>query len=128
MTTEFTPFGKLFVTPVLPYLPGAERVDEDAYRNLLRMFLTKDNIDAGLGMIANPEASEIFYLAEDEKDRILEITLEEVGGRVPVLAGVGHPTTAGTAAPAWSSTAATPLSSAGSAAAACRPRRPRAGS
>jgi dihydrodipicolinate synthase/N-acetylneuraminate lyase len=97
MPTTYSPFGRMFVAPVLPYHPGAERIDEAAYRALLARFLAPQHIDSGIALVANPEASEIFYLSEDEKRRVLDITLEEAAGRVPVLAGVSHATTVITA-------------------------------
>jgi 4-hydroxy-tetrahydrodipicolinate synthase len=94
MTHE--PFGRMFMTPLLPYLHGdTHTIDEQSYRRFLRTFLTEANLDAGLSVIANPEAGEIFYLSREEKRRVVEITLEEVGGRAPVLAGALDVTTAG---------------------------------
>lgn len=93
------PFGRMFVTPLVPYLDGdTETIDEQGYRRFLRFFLTEENLDAGLSVIANPEAGEIFYLSREEKRRIVQITLEEVAGRAPVLAGALDVTTAGTVA------------------------------
>ncbi len=90
------PFGRMFMTPVLPYKNGdTTEIDEDAYRSFLRVFLTDENLEAGLAVIANPEAGEIFYLSREEKRRVVEITLEEVAGRAPVLAGALDVTTAG---------------------------------
>lgn len=90
------PFGRMFMTPLVPYLNGdTSAIDEEGYRRFLRVFLTDANLDAGLSMIANPEAGEIFYLSREEKRRIVEITLEEVAGRAPVLAGALDVTTAG---------------------------------
>jgi 4-hydroxy-tetrahydrodipicolinate synthase len=91
------PFGRMFMTPLVPYLDSdASTIDEDGYRRFLRVFLTDANLEAGLAVIANPEAGEIFYLSRDEKRRIVELTLEEVAGRAPVLAGALDVTTAGT--------------------------------
>ena len=94
MTHE--PFGRMFMTPLLPYLNGdTTEIDEEGYRRFLRVFLTDENLEAGLSVIANPEAGEIFYLSREEKRRVVEITLEEVAGRAPVLAGALDVTTAG---------------------------------
>jgi 4-hydroxy-tetrahydrodipicolinate synthase len=94
----FQPFqDRLFVTPLLPFEGlGTDVIDEEGYRGLLRRFLTDDNLAAGMSVIANPEAGEIFYLSREEKRRVVEITLEEVGGRAPVLAGALDVTTRGT--------------------------------
>lgn len=93
---SYKPFGRLFVTPVLPYIDDdARQIDEAGYRRFLRNFLTEKNRTAGMALIANPEAGEIFYLSRAEKRRVVEITLEEVSGRAPVLAGALDVTTQG---------------------------------
>ena len=91
------PFGRMFMTPLIPYRRGdTHTIDEEGYRRFLRVFLTDANLEAGLAVIANPEAGEIFYLSREEKRRVVEITMEEVAGRAPVLAGALDVTTAGT--------------------------------
>ncbi|WIX79222.1 dihydrodipicolinate synthase family protein [Amycolatopsis carbonis] len=92
--THFTPFQQLFITPVLPFQRDGS-IDETGYRALLRRFLTPEYLDAGVAIIANPEAGEIYTLDRIERNRVVEITLEEVAGRTPVLGGVAHVTTAG---------------------------------
>lgn len=91
----YEPFYRLFVTPVLPFRADGT-IDEDAYRTFLRRFLTPDYLDAGIAIIANPEAGELFCLDDAERRRVVEIVLEETAGRAPVLAGIVHVTTAGT--------------------------------
>lgn len=92
----YEPFNRMFVTPLLPYSPGqTNEIDEEAYRRFLRIFLTDEYLEAGISVIANPEAGEIFYLSREEKRRVVEITLDEVAGRAPVLAGALDVTTAG---------------------------------
>ena len=93
MTT--TSLARLFVTPVLPFRQDGS-IDEEAYRAFLRRFLTPEYLDAGMAVIANPEAGELFCLDDAERRRVVEIVLEETAGRAPVLAGVVHVTTAGT--------------------------------
>jgi dihydrodipicolinate synthase/N-acetylneuraminate lyase len=88
------PFGRLFVTPVLPFTHEGT-IDEPAYRQFLRHFLTEENLDAGLALIANPEAGELFYLDRDERNLAVSIVMDEVAGRAPVVAGVVDVTTAG---------------------------------
>lgn len=88
------PFGRLFVTPVLPFAHDGS-VDEAAYREFLKYFLTEENLAAGLAIIANPEAGELFYLDRDERRLALSIAIDEVAGRAPVVAGVVDVTTAG---------------------------------
>jgi 4-hydroxy-tetrahydrodipicolinate synthase len=85
---------RLFVTPVLPFADEHARViDEQGYRSLLQYLMAPDFIAAGAGVIANPEAGEIFYLSREEKRRVVELTVEECGDRVPVFAGVAATST-----------------------------------
>ncbi|QLQ09192.1 MAG: dihydrodipicolinate synthase family protein [Nocardioidaceae bacterium] len=87
-------FNRLFITPVLPFADDAARViDEDGYRRLLRYFMQPEFLASRMGVIANPEAGEIFYLSREEKRRIVEITVEECGEHVPVFAGVAGTST-----------------------------------
>ena len=81
-------FDRLWVATLTPYKPGGYERDEEALRNLLRYFLSPRNIDAGIAIIINPEAGELFYLTPEEKRRNIQIALEECQGKVPLFAGV----------------------------------------
>lgn len=49
------PFGRMFMTPLMPYKNGdTSEIDEEGYRRFLRAFLTDENLEAGLAVIANP--------------------------------------------------------------------------
>lgn len=85
---------RLYATLVLPYERGGYEIDEEGYRRLLRHFMQPKFVDAGGGIIANPEAGELFYLTREEKRRVIEIAVEECGSKVPVFAGVHGATTA----------------------------------
>ncbi len=83
----------LYVATLLPY-DRHMKVDEQAYRRFLRHFLDNEKfVRMGGGLCVNPEAGEIFYLTRQEKRRVLEIAMEEVNGRVPVIAGTWAITT-----------------------------------
>lgn len=86
----------LYVAVVVPYKPGTFEIDYDCYRKLIQYFLQPKFVDAGGGLIVNPEAGEVFYLDQDEKKKIIQIAMEEVKGKVPVFTGCSHVTTAGT--------------------------------
>jgi len=86
--------NRIFVTPVLQFDDDGA-IDEKAYRGFLQRFLVPEYVEAGIGIIANPEAGELFCLDRDERRQAIQIVLDEVEGRVPVLAGVQHVTTAG---------------------------------
>ncbi len=89
-------YDRLYVTIVTPYKDGTFDVDEAQLRKFLQFFLTQKFLDAGVGIIINPEAGELFYLSREEKLRNVKIALEEVKGRVPVFAGVCQPRTVDT--------------------------------
>ena len=62
-------------------------IDEQAYRRFIRYFVDdKDFVKEG-GLCVNPEAAEIFYLTREEKRRVLEISMEEAYGKLPIIAG-----------------------------------------
>jgi 4-hydroxy-tetrahydrodipicolinate synthase len=90
----YEPFHRLFVTPVLPFDDDG-KIDEPGYRALLRHFLTPAALDAGIAVIANPEAGELFTLDREERQWVVRTVLEETKGRAPVLAGVVDVTTTG---------------------------------
>lgn len=83
----------LYAAVVVPYQAGTFKIDYQAYRKLIRYFLQPKFIEAGGGLIVNPEAGEIFYLETEEKKKIIEIALEGVKGKVPVFSGAINVTT-----------------------------------
>lgn len=84
---------RYYTATVLPF-DEAGQIDEPAYRRLIRYFLQDRFREVG-GIIANPEAGEVYYLTRDEKRRVAEIAVEEAGGKMPVFGGVFDLTTAG---------------------------------
>ena len=84
---------RYYTAAVLPF-DDVGRIDDAAYRNLIRYFLQPRFREVG-GIIANPEAGEIYYLTRDEKRRVVELAIEEAAGRMPVFAGVFDLTTDG---------------------------------
>lgn len=90
-----TKWDRIYVAVVVPYKEGTFEVDYDAYRKFIRYFLQPKFVDAGGGIIVNPEAGEIFYLTYEEKKRIVEIAVEEISGKIPIFAGAFDMTTEG---------------------------------
>jgi len=84
---------RYYTATVLPFTE-AGKIDEEAYRRLIRYFLQDRFREVG-GIIANPEAGEIYYLTREEKKRVVEIAVEEASGKMPVFAGVFDLTTEG---------------------------------
>ncbi len=82
----FTGCGTALVTPFKP----DSSLDEGALRSLVRR-----QIDAGINfLVPCGTTGESPTLTHDEHMRIVEIVLEEAGGKVPVLAGAGGYNTA----------------------------------
>ncbi len=84
---------RYFTAAVLPF-DDAGKIDQAPYRRLIRYFLQDRFREVG-GIIANPEAGEIYYLTREEKKRVVELAVEEAGGKMPVIAGVFDLTTEG---------------------------------
>ena len=76
---------KLYSALLLPLKENLE-IDETGLRTLVRHHLKNPEFRQRGGLVANPEAGEIFYMTREEKRRTLEIVLEEAGGQVPVIA------------------------------------------
>jgi 4-hydroxy-tetrahydrodipicolinate synthase len=89
-------FRGVFPALVTPFTPD-DRVDKDAYRELLQFVLLHVN-----GVVPCGTTGEFSYMTLDERKQVIEICLDEVDGRVPVLAGTGCTTTRDTVAlTAW---------------------------
>jgi 4-hydroxy-tetrahydrodipicolinate synthase len=61
-----------------------EEIDEEGMRRLIRHVLPHVNAVVPAGT-----TGEFVYLSEEEKRRVIDITIDEVAGRVPVIAGTG---------------------------------------
>jgi 4-hydroxy-tetrahydrodipicolinate synthase len=73
----------IFVVTLSPFRDG--RVDERAVRHMVDHF-----IDAGVqGLVVLGSNGENPYLTEEEKRELIDITLDQTRGRVPVIAGTG---------------------------------------
>jgi 4-hydroxy-tetrahydrodipicolinate synthase len=73
---------------VTPFLRENEALDETAFRRLIRHCLPHVN-----GVVTSGTTGEFNYLTREEQRRLLEIALEETGGK-PVIAGCGASGTA----------------------------------
>jgi 4-hydroxy-tetrahydrodipicolinate synthase len=81
MRTPFTGVGTALVTP----FTSSGVVDEEAVRRLARR-----QIDGGIHfLVPCGTTGEAPTLSPEERRRVVEIVVEEAGGRVPVLAGAG---------------------------------------
>jgi 4-hydroxy-tetrahydrodipicolinate synthase len=69
---------------LLPFTADLE-IDEPAYRRHLRWLADTQGVT---GVVANGHAAEVSSLSREERRRALAIALDEVAGKVPVIAGV----------------------------------------
>ncbi|MFM9447384.1 dihydrodipicolinate synthase family protein [Streptomyces acidiscabies] len=83
--TQRAALADVVAIPVTPFAEDGG-VDEAVCRDLLRRLL-----DAGITTLTpNGNTGEFYTLTPEERRRITELTLEEVGDRAVVLVGVGH--------------------------------------
>jgi dihydrodipicolinate synthase/N-acetylneuraminate lyase len=87
---------RYYAALVLPFDANG-KVDETAYREMIRYFLQERFREVG-GIVANPEAGEVYYLTREEKRRVAAIAVDEAGGKMPVFGGVFDLTTEGSVA------------------------------
>jgi 4-hydroxy-tetrahydrodipicolinate synthase len=86
---NFKPYG--IVPPMVTPLTDEDKINEPALRKLVNFL-----IDSGVhGLFPIGTTGEFYALSNDEFRQVLEVTLDETRGRVPVYAGVNHITTRG---------------------------------
>ncbi len=83
MTSELR-FSGCIPANLLPFRADLE-IDEPAYRAHLRWLADTRGVT---GIVANGHAAEVSSLSRDERRRALAIAVDEVAGKLPVIAGV----------------------------------------
>lgn len=74
----------VFPALVTPFCPGDNSINFSDLSNLLRFHIT-----AGVsGLVMAGSTGEAATLEDEEYQRLLEVTVKEVGGKIPVIAGV----------------------------------------
>jgi len=76
---------------IIPFTEKGD-IDGSSYRELLDWWI-EQGVDA---IVACGSTSEVLYLSEEERIKAIEITVDHVDGRVPVIAGTGYPGTSDT--------------------------------
>lgn len=76
-------FEGIFVPNITPFKNG--EIDEDGLRRVIK-YLIKNGVD---GLVPNGTTGENTTLSDEEQKRVLEIVMDEVNGKVPVIAGTG---------------------------------------
>jgi len=77
----------IFPAIVTPFTKDNE-INEQAYRELIRYLLPNIN-----GIVTCGTTGEFIYLSNEEKIKLLKITIDEVKGKVPVVIGTASPST-----------------------------------
>jgi 4-hydroxy-tetrahydrodipicolinate synthase len=77
-------FAGVMPANLLPFQADGS-IDEPAYRRHLRWLADARGVT---GLVVNGHAAEVASLDRDERRRALAIAVDEVGGQVPVVAGV----------------------------------------
>ncbi|MBW2024806.1 MAG: dihydrodipicolinate synthase family protein [Deltaproteobacteria bacterium] len=80
-------FKGIYPALVTPFTAD-DQIDELAYRELIRYLLPHVN-----GVVPNGTTGEFSSLTLEEKKRVISLCLDEVAGRVPVVAGTSCPST-----------------------------------
>lgn len=83
MRPDFT-LGGVIPANLMPF-DSDLRIDEENYRRHLRYLVDTPGVT---GITTNAHASEVATLTPEEQQRSLNITLDEVAGKVPVVCGV----------------------------------------
>jgi 4-hydroxy-tetrahydrodipicolinate synthase len=84
MSERYFPNG-VIPAVLLPFNAQLE-IDEKSYRSHLRDVLAVDGVAA---LTVNGHSTETHALSIDEQKRVLDITLDEVGAKVPIVCGIG---------------------------------------
>jgi 4-hydroxy-tetrahydrodipicolinate synthase len=92
MTTNSAPFGQMMTAMITPMTPDGA-VDFDGAARLADYLVTDQRND---GLVLNGTTGEAPTTTDAEKERLLRVVLDAVGGRAKVVAGVGTNITAHT--------------------------------
>jgi len=78
-------FKGILALPVTPFKKGGEKIDEEAYRRIIDIIID-DGADA---LVPVGATGEFLYLLHEERKKVIDITVDQANGRVPVIAGTG---------------------------------------
>lgn len=78
----------LIVAPLTPFTAGLE-VDGPALQKQIDYIV--DDCRATMVVAAGVETQEYTYLSFDQRKLLIRQTIESVGGRIPVMVGISHP-------------------------------------
>jgi 4-hydroxy-tetrahydrodipicolinate synthase len=78
----------LWIAIPTPFTPDGSEVDEDALAASVNHYIAGLLVD---GIFCGGVMGEFWALSLDERKRVHELVVRQAGGRVPVMAHVGHP-------------------------------------
>jgi 4-hydroxy-tetrahydrodipicolinate synthase len=78
-------FSGILCLPVTPFKKGGEEINEEAYRRIIDIII-EDGADS---LVPVGATGEFPYLLHEERKRVIDITVDQANGRVPVIAGTG---------------------------------------
>jgi 4-hydroxy-tetrahydrodipicolinate synthase len=80
-------FYGVFPAMATPFTKN-EEIDDEAFKKLIDHLLPNVN-----GIVPCGTTGEFMYMSEEEKRHVIDLAVDEVGGKVPVIAGTGCPST-----------------------------------
>lgn len=81
-------YDRYYCALVTPFKPDSLELDLDAFRTFVRYFTQDPKFLKVKGaLIANPEASEMFYMTPEERAELIKVVMEERPADMPVFCG-----------------------------------------
>jgi 4-hydroxy-tetrahydrodipicolinate synthase len=78
-------FSGILCLPVTPFKAGSQEIDEASLRRIINIII-EDGADA---IVPAGATGEFPYLLHEERKRVIDISISQANGRVPVIAGTG---------------------------------------
>ena len=87
-TFNTTKYDRYYCALITPFKPDSLEIDLDAFRKFVRYFTTDVKFLKIKGaLIANPEASEMFYMTSEERAELIKVVIEERPPEMPIFGG-----------------------------------------
>ncbi len=86
---KITNWKSILPASILPFKEDCS-IDEAAFRKYLSWLA---NVDGVGGIVVNGHAGEVSVLSREERKRVVEIAVDEVGGRVMIVSGINSDST-----------------------------------
>lgn len=82
-------FDRNYCAIITPFKKDSMEIDYDAFRKHIHWFIDDPEFKKLKGsFIVNPEAAEMFYISREERNKLIDIMMEECGDDMPVFGGV----------------------------------------